>query len=248
MRVNPLTSRSTAFDPMGGARCPTFVWGSSRPAVNRVLFAIATEIDPEFAWLDIRLPNDEPEEPGPVELGWIPDHRLFFTRRMADLTPPQTVKPEAIVRVVRSDDPNQDVGAFADFLRLPSLTQKIVADLGPAPRGRVLVVSNSERVREHYPSSPEAVRPLIDAHLAAGLIPMFGLSGPSGPGRMAMDMVCEVRVADLGHWREGWLICEKSPPWTSFHAGDKIPLSSVGSIAAAFLRPTSGTSDRRRGR
>ncbi len=225
---------------MGGARCPTFVWGSSRAAVNRVLFAIATEIDPEFAWLDIRLPTDEPEEAGPVELGWIPDHRLFFTRRMADLTPPQALKPEAIVRVVRSDDPNQDVGAFADFLRLPSLTQTIVADLGPAPRGRVLVVSNSERVRDYYPRSPEAVRPLIDAHLAAGLIPMFGLSGTSGLGRMAMDMVLEVRLTDPAHWREGWLICEKSPAWTSIRAGDKIPLSAVGSVAAAFLRSPGG--------
>ncbi|HLN51239.1 MAG TPA: hypothetical protein VK455_04215 [Thermoplasmata archaeon] len=227
---------SGGFAGLAGKGCSTFVWGESRAAVNRVLFAVASDIDPDFVWLDIRHPTDESVEPGPVELGWIPNGRLLFTRAPSEARPQEPVAPAAIWRIVRSDDPDHEVASYADFLRLPAVTQKIIAGLAPTSGRRALAFANSDRVREFYPRKPEEIRPFLDAELAAGVIPLYGVAGPSGPGRMALDFVLEVRTPDLRHWREGTLMCEKAPPGSAFHRGDQLPLPSIPSVAAAFTR------------
>ncbi|MGP8110246.1 MAG: hypothetical protein ACLQD9_06025 [Thermoplasmata archaeon] len=227
---------SGGFAGLAGKGCSTFVWGESRAAVNRVLFAVASDIDPDFVWLDIRHPTDESVEPGPVELGWIPNGRLLFTRAPSEARPQEPVAPAAIWRIVRSDDPDHEVASYADFLRLPAVTQKIIAGLAPTSGRRALAFANSDRVREFYPRKPEEIRPFLDAELAAGVIPLYGVAGPSGPGRMALDFVLEVRTPDLRHWREGTLMCEKAPPGSAFHRGEQLPLPSIPSVAAAFTR------------
>ena len=150
--------------------------------------------------------------------------------------PSRPVPPAAIWRIVRSDDPEREVAPYADFLRLPPVTQKLIAGMAPTAGQRALAFANSDRVREYYPRKPEEVRPFIDAEIAAGVVPLYGLTGPSGPGRMALDFVLEVRTLDLRHWREGTLLCEKAPPASPFRSGEHYPLSSIPSVAAAFTR------------
>lgn len=225
-----------ALAAIGDGRWTTFVWGDSRAAMNRVVYAIAGSVDREFLWLDIRHPSDESVEPGPVELGWIPPDRLFLTKEPAEARPQRPVDPAVLWRVVRSDSPDHEVGAFADFLRLPAVTQKIVSGIDPSSNRRALVFANVERVREYYPRVADQVRPFMQAQLAAGLIPIYGLYGPTGPGRMACDIVLEVQTPDLRHWRDGALVIEKAPDGLPFRAGDRVPLPSIEALVDVFTR------------
>ena len=227
--------RTPFFGDIGQGPWVTVVWGDSRAAVHRVSYAIAHEIDPGFAWLDICNLTDEPLEPGPVELGWIPDGRLFITKRPSEARPQRPVSPGVIWQVVRSDNPEHELATFRDFLQLPEVTQKIVSMGGPASGRRAVVFGNAERVREYYPKSLEEIRPFFAAEVASGLVPIYGVTGPSGPARMAADCVFEVQTPDLRHWREGALHCEKAPSGASFLAGDRTPLTSEP-IASTFTR------------
>jgi len=233
------SARSGGFGVIARGRWATIVVGESRDSVLRVSYAIANDIDSGFLWLDIRGPSVRAEEAGPGELGWIPSDRRFFTRELAEAAPQPKLDRSAIVRVVRADDRN--VASLTEFLRLPSITQEIAADLGESHERRVLVLANAERVREQYPGQPDAIRPFLDAQISAGLIPLFAVRGSGTPGRMAFDFVFRVEVPDPSRWREGALVVEKSPPGTPFRAGERIPLPSVPSIADSLARGREGS-------
>ncbi|HTP55437.1 MAG TPA: hypothetical protein VML53_02060 [Thermoplasmata archaeon] len=227
-------ARSGGFSVIARGRWATIVVGESRDPVLRVAYAIASDIDSGFLWLDIRGPSVGAEEAGPGELGWIPSDRRFFTRELAEAAPQPKLDRSAVVRVVRADD--QSVSSLTEFLRLPSITQEIAAELGASHERRVLVLANAERVRERYPGQPQAIRPFLDAQLSAGLIPLFAVRGSRAPGRMAFDFVFRVEVEETPRGRAGSLVVEKSPPGTPFHAGERIPLLSFPSIAESLAR------------
>ena len=236
MEIAPASSTAAPhyFSSLKTPGCVTFVWGDSRAALGRVLYAMARDVDPEFFWLDIRSPSDVVLEPGPIELDLIPNHRLYVTAQPSDVHPQDPIANLALSVVVRLDSPEAELGLLVDLIRLPQLTQKIMGDLDRPGGPHVLVFGNAERVREFYPRTAEEVRPFLDAEIRAGVIPFYGLWGPAGPARMVADFVFEVRVRDLLHWRDGALLCEKAPTGSAFHAGQAIPLTSVECLAEVF--------------
>jgi len=220
------------FGVIARGRWATVVHGESWSAVHRVVYAIAGDVDPQFLWLDLRSAEEPADEPGPVELGWIPDSRCLVPKELTELAPRPAADARSLHAVVRSDD--REAAPFSDFMRLPPIKQEIAAGLGADHERRVLVIANAERIRSQYPGDPSAIRPLLDAQLSAGLIPIVGARIRADPARLAFDFVFDVEAPDVAHWREGSLLCEKAPPGTPFHAGERTPLSAVSSIARTF--------------
>ena len=219
---------------MGRGARSTYLWGESRSVLSRVLFAMVHANDPDPLWLEIRGPGDVPAEPGPVELGWIPEERLFVTREPAEARPQDALGNLALFNVVRSDEPKRVIARLSDFLRLPPIAQEVVGHSGPTDRHRVVGIANTDRVRADYPNTVEGVRPVIEAFLAGGVVPFMAAISHPGEGRWAFDFVFEVRAKDLAHWREGWLVPEKAHPESGFGVGRPIRLGAIPEFSKVF--------------
>lgn len=219
---------------MGRGAWSTFLWGESRSVLNRVLFAMVHANDPDPLWLEIRGPQDAPSEPGPLELGWIPEERLLVTREPAEARPQDALGNQALFNVVRSDEPKRVVARLSDFLRLPSIAQEVVGRSGPPHRPRVVGIANTDRVRDDYPKTAEGVRPVIEAFLAGDVLPFMAATSRPSEGRWAFDFVFEVRAKDLAHWQSGWLVPEKAHPQSGFGVGRPLRLEEFPEIARVF--------------
>lgn len=224
------------FRTLGGGAWGTFVHGSSRTVVLRLVYAMARANDPNPTWVDIRDTDLPVDPPGPTELGWIPENHLYLVC-LADAKPQDAVANMALWNVVRSDEPSSVIGEFRDFLRLPPTIQDAVSRVGAEPSRPVFVIANSDRLRAYYPKDVGGVRPIINAMLHGGVLPLFAAAGAPGEGRLAFDFVFEVRAPDLDHWRTGSLVCEKAPPGTSVSIDTPIPLASLTDVSA-YLEAT----------
>jgi hypothetical protein len=213
----------------------TFLYGSPRSLVDRLAYAMARANDANPTWVEIRDATGAPDPGGPSEQRWIPEERLFY------LTPSEAMPQDAVANmamwtVIRADEPRAVVATFTDFLRLPPAVQEAVSQVGRESSRPVLVVANSDRVRDYYPKEALGVRPIIDAMLSVGVLPVFASVGPPGAGRAAFDFVFEVEAPDLEGWREGSLVCHKAPPGSPVPVETRIPLPAV-SQAVEFLDP-----------
>ena len=221
------------FHVLGRGPWGTFLYGWSRPVVDRIAYAMARANDPNPTWLDIRDADGGSDLASPSDLGWIPKDHLFFVSP-TDAMPQDATASRVLWSVVRSDEPSAVIAGLTDFLRLPPTVQVAVSQVGREPARPVVVIANSDRVRDYYPREPAGVRPIIDAILQAGVLPVFAAVGPPGTGRSAFDFVFEVRAADLGGWRAGSLVCHKAPPGTSLPLDLPIPLSSLPQVVEAL--------------
>ncbi len=216
------------------ARYATFLWGNSRAVVNRVLYAMVRASDPTPFWLELRGRDSSADEPGPVELGWIPPGHLFLADEPTAARPQDAIANMALWTVVRSDEPEAAVARLADFVRLPPIAQEILQRLDEGGGRRAVGVANADRARGDYPTTVEGVRPVVRALMDGSLLPFFGAVGPPGPGRMAFDFVFELRAADLAHWKEGTITAEKIPDGEDLRVGASIRLGEIPGLEDAF--------------
>ncbi len=217
----------------------TLVWGSPRPLVNHVLYALGRANDPEVYWLELRERENDPQDTGPARHGWIPEDRFFFTANLEKAKPQDGVANLALASLVRSDEPEQSILRLADFVRLPDVAQEIISRLGAGDHPRVIVIANSDRVRDAFPSSAAGVRPVFDAFLHSNLHPFFSVVGEPTERRFASDFVIEARVPDPGDWESGSLVVEKAPENSGIRPGLSVPFSRVPGLASQFrgIRP-----------
>ncbi len=210
---------------LGAEGMGTFIYGADRPSLLRVAFALARHLDPHPYWVDIREPSSTgtAEVPG---LGRIAGDHLFIVSS-PDARPQDAEANMALWTVVRSDEPASVVSGFVDFLRLPPAIQEAVSR-SRSPEGRpVFVVANTDRVRPYYPTQAAEVRPIVNAFVRAGVVPIFASLGPPGAGRWAFDFVFEVRPGASGNPEAGVLACERAPPTSPVASGVQIPFPHV---------------------
>ena len=212
----------------------TFVWGESRAVVKRVLYALVRLNDPHFYWLDIRGPDNEFEDPNPVDLGWLsPDH-LFVASETAGARLRDTVGNLALWSIVRADAPDRVRATLSDFLDRPAVVREMLGRAGIREGPHAVAIANTDRVRGHDSRSPEGAGPILAPLLAASISPFFGGVAPPGRSRRAFDFIFEVRAPRLSAWETGWLICEKAPDGSSFLPPQAIALRSLPEIAGVL--------------
>ena len=213
------------------------VFGPSRPLVNLTLYALAEATTPDFQWLDIGVPGEERPAVDPIQLGWIPEDRLWLVERPEALRPDDLTANLALFGLIRSDEPPATLTQITEFLRLPETSQRILALRPNDGRPGALAVTNAHRVMAVYP--PNRVPPILALHIHAGYSVLVGYADSAGPGRSAFDFVFHLDGADVREWRKSHLVCEKGITTGPLRDGRPVALEEIPVLADVLESATS---------
>ena len=186
-----------------------FVYGDSRPLVNLTLYALATNTNPEFQWVEIRPKDVVPTSVDPFPLGWIPRDRVWIVDPPSDLRPNESGAHLPIFDMVRHDEPSEELHQLTDFLHLPDRSQTILARHAPLDRPGVVAVSNAQEVQAAFPSG--LVPSILNIHRRAGFSVLVGWGTDASEGRSLFDYVFRLErpKSPADGWRDAVLVCEK---------------------------------------
>jgi hypothetical protein len=213
-----------------------FVYGPSRALVNLTIFALASNTNPEFHWVEIGSRN-EPRTPcDPVQLGWIPADRLWLVDAPEALRPNDAALRASLSDVIRPDEPVDSLRQFTEFLRLPDGSQRIIASQVPNGHPGVVVVTNAHRADCVF--SADQVPSILEVHRNAGFSVMVGYGDAPGPQRDLFDFVFRIEGEDKvpQDWKTNQLVCEKgifSGPLRDLRA---VPLPEIPILAEVVSR------------
>jgi hypothetical protein len=129
--------------------------------------------------------------------------------------PPGSLRPEdasaniPLDGVIRADDSPESRRLLTEFLRLPDLSQRILASQVPDRRPGVVAVANAQRVEDSF--SAERVEPILAVHRSAGFSVLVGYGSSPGSGRDLFDFVFRLQGTDVdtGDWKHHQLVCER---------------------------------------
>jgi hypothetical protein len=213
-----------------------FVYGPSRPLINLVVFALAEKTTPDFQWLDIGVPEEERLPFDPVRLGWIPEDRLWRVERPDMLRPDDLTANLALAGLIRSDEPPATLTHVAEFLRLPEISQRILARRPPDGRPGALAVTNAHRVIAAYP--PNRVPPILAVHRDAGFSLFIGYADQAGPGRNVFDFVFHLDGENVIDWKRSHLVCEKGITSGPLGHARPVALAAIPLLSNVIVRAT----------
>jgi hypothetical protein len=226
---------------MTGRPTSLFVYGPSLPLVNLTLYAFAAAANPAFVWINVR-PHSEPLDGGdPATLGWVPTSRLLTFEHAEEIRPRERVADTAVSNLIAPDESPASVERLLAFVRLPDLTQRLLAvQPGGTPAGLV-VVPNCHGLAPRFARAE--VGAIIDAHLRAGYSLFVGYPElyeghhhPAGPGRNVFEHVFRIEGQGIQDWEACRLVCEKAPAGSGFPVGEGRALPEIPFVSETFRR------------
>jgi hypothetical protein len=216
-----------------------FVYGAERTLVNLTVFALAEATNPNFQWVDIGVPEEERAPLDPVSLGWVPEDRLWVVDRPDTLRPDDLSANVALFGLIRSDEPPTTLVQISEFLRLPELSQRILASRVPDGHPGVVAVLNSHRVMSSF--SPNRVPAILNVHVNAGFSVVVGYTESAGPGRNVFDFVFRLEGEPSGDWRTAHLVCEKGISSGPLRDARPLALGEIPIVANVMARAAGST-------
>jgi len=207
-----------------------YLWGSSRATVNSVLYALARRIDPEFTWLHVR--DATPRAVDQLLAKGIPSPRAnSVVVRPEALIPGPRMKIASLSWMVSFGERPEELDQLRAFLALPPPLQEVVGR--PVPQGfpRILAIPNSDRLAALFAERMEMLAALARVLKESGVSILAAQSERDGPLRDLFDYAFQVRVDDLRSWRDGNLVCERTPSVTASGAGVSLPLRRLSWMA-----------------
>jgi len=185
------------------------VYGPSRPLVRLTLFALASSVNPMFHWVEFASPTVERTPCDPVRLGWIPDDRLWLIDPAERFSPDTANEKLSISKLISAEEPPESLNHFAEFLRLPELSQQIIASQAPDGHPGVVAVTNVQHVADAF--AYDRVPSILSVHRHSGFSVMVGHDETAGPGRELFDFVFRLEgTGDRLHdWKRYNLVGEK---------------------------------------
>lgn len=217
------------FDP----RTSVILSGNSRPLLNWVAYALVANHPGGFLWGHVRLEDEVLEENDPLKTPIIPRERLISVSP-DELVPDDFRANVALGGLARSDAEEDSVRKFADFLRLPDQTQRLISELpreGPAP---VLVLSGAHRVAPLY--TPGAVGPTLRRVIEFGGSVLIVWAEARVEARFQFDRVLHLTGDEPKNWRDAVLTVEKGWPTGPLMTGAKLRLGDMPSVASVLGR------------
>ncbi|HLM70673.1 MAG TPA: hypothetical protein VK423_04765 [Thermoplasmata archaeon] len=201
------------------------MWSRGRRAGHALALAIGRFGDPEFRWLSVRESGSVPSE----EEGWVhrllPESRILAPLTSDELRPGPLVPRESFDALLRTEGAAAERTALDHFLRLPARLQGLL-DEGDSPgRPRIIVVANSDRVRQMYPLDPGRLRPFTNLFSQHGLSIVATSIPPPYEGRYGFDIVLRVDLDSSEEWNRGRLVVEKGHRAGEFRTGATLPLA-----------------------
>jgi hypothetical protein len=224
--------------PRGLFAHPTsvLVHGRTRPLVQLAVYALAEATTPQFQWVDIGVPGEDRGQWDPVQLGWVPEERLWRVEHAEALRPEGPADRSALFELIRSDEPPAMVARITEFLGLPETSQRILATGPPKGTPGVVAVPNAQKLLDSFSASQ--VPSILHAHRTAGFSVVIGIGEPAGANESAFDFVFHLDGESIAHWRDARWICEKGI--ASGPLGDARPLrlEEVALLASVLARAT----------
>lgn len=188
-----------------------YLWGSSRPGVNLVLYAMAGQIDPEFAWLQVSDRGATDAVDRLLMEGWKRPRLDPVAMRAEELLPGPDLSPSFLRRLFDEPERTNEMEQLRDFVTLPPLVQKVVSRHVPQRGAKVLAIPNADRLTDLYAGRPFELESLLRVLEETSVSLLVGRPDGPGPLRTLFHYVLEVRVPDLESWPEGLLIVEHAP-------------------------------------
>jgi len=205
-----------------------YLWGSSRPVVNLVLYAMAGRIDPEFAWLQVSDRGTPDAIDRLLMEGWKRPRLDRVKMRAEEFLPRPEVSPSFIHRLFEEDgDDGGEMERLRQFVTLPPLVQNVVSRHVPRRGAKVLAIPNADRLADLYSGRPFELESLLRVLEETSVSLLVGRSEGPGPLRQLFQYVMEVRVTDLESWPEGLLIIERAPSENAEFVGEAFSLGQL---------------------
>jgi len=204
-----------------------YLWGSSRPAVNLVLYAMAGRIDPEFAWLQVSDRGTPDSVDRLLMNGWRRPRLERVAMRAEEFLPRPEVTPSFLHRLFKDDGGEGEVEWLRQFVTLPPLVQTTVSRHVPRRGTKVLAIPNADRLADLYAGRPFELETLLRVLEETSVSLLVGRSNGPGPLRQLFHYVVELRVPDLESWPEGLLIVEQAPSESSEFVGQAFSLGQL---------------------
>lgn len=223
----------TPFDLPFDRPTSMVMYGSSRPLLNWVAYALASAADPGFVWTDVRLEGEVLTDVDPLSRNLIPPDRMNVVSP-AGLIPNDAVANMAIAGVIREEESDVALGRLLDFLRLPPGAQRLLARGSSGNRPKVLVLSNAHRLVAVWPA--RALAPALGAIVGAGGS-LFMTFADAPPGSHdAFEIRLHLEGGNSKSWRQTTLRVEKGPSAGPFRPGSEHRLGEFDPVAAVLAR------------
>ena len=231
----------TPFGPLGASRpaerraepLSVFVYGPSRPLVGLTLYALAHSTNPDFVWVDVRIPGEEPHRLDPVTLGWVPPDRVVPLDRLEAARANAALSPATISEFLGPEDP-ATIGAVTEFLRLPEPSQRLLTGLPTGGRPGLVAVSNAQRLIAAY--DPARTGAILATHRRAGYSVFVGYADAPGEFRMLFDLVFRLDGESPREWNEATLTCEKGDLTGALRVGHPVRLPKLPFLDAVLSK------------
>jgi len=200
-----------------------YLWSRSPRAGHVLAFALGRFVDPDFRWMSIREAPDVPSEEERWVRRLLPAGRVIDPLAGSDLGHAPRVPRQTFTALIRPEDAASERIALDHFFLLPERLQAILDERTVAPTPRAVVVSNTNRVREFYPTDPERLRAYTDVFPRSGISMITTSVPPPYKGRYGFDVVLRLDVATTSDWRSAHLVVEKGPRSGEFRTGATFP-------------------------
>ncbi len=192
-------------------------WGQPRQAVDRFAMAIATSIDPEYAWVEVRDPDEAPdpdEEWLRAELG---SGRVLAVERADELVPDSAAASLGVFLAGRDERRIEASAELMDLLWLPVPLRDFAERRRGRPTFSAVVLSHAERLVPRFVHGPgDALRLLHVLRRARIALIATAASMPLDEYRPFFDAVFRVEGTAERPWRESRVIPEQVPEGSRF--------------------------------
>ena len=204
-----------------------YVWSRSPRASHVLAFALARYVDPGFRWMSIRTVPEAPSEEEPWVRRLLAGNRVIDPLAGSDLGRAHRVSRQTFNSLIRPEGAASERIALDHFFLLPERLQAILDERVDVSTPRAVVVSNTNRVRDFYPTDPERLRAYTDVFPRSGISIITTSVPPPYKGRYGFDVVLRLDVAPAADWRTGHLVIEKGLRTGEFRTGASFPTAGL---------------------
>ena len=204
-----------------------YVWSRSPFAAQVLAFAIGRFSDANFRWITVREATGAVSEEEPWVSRLLPPTRILPPLTEAELGRGPRVPRATFDAMIRPEGATDDRIAVNTFLLLPLRIQRILDEVPNRGGPRTVVLANTNRIREFYPSDPEVLRAYTEVFPRSGFSLITTSIPPPFTGRYAFNVVMRLDVLSSEAWREAQVVVEKGFRQGKFTTGASFPARSV---------------------
>ena len=189
------------------------VWGGTSPERGRLAWTLARRIDPDLFWLNVVEDPPSLQEGEEDVLRRVKDGHLIELRPV-DLTPHDDLGNMATWFDRDDASPDDRVRAISDFMRLPDLARRILADRESMSSTGALVLANVDRTQtlNLYSGAEGAIRPLWEAINHFSMTVILTIEGTPRPNSKDVDYVLRIDAGGPARAGPPSVTCTQGPP------------------------------------